>query len=58
MRVITFKVDENTLEELDRFCANSGLSRSSAIRIAIKKLISEGVEIKPKPKRVRKVELY
>jgi len=56
-RVVTFKIEERELEELDRFCARNGLTRSDAIRLAIKKLLNEGAEIKLRPIRVRKVVL-
>jgi len=54
MRVITFKMDERLLEELDRFCNALGMSRSEAIRLAITQLLRSGIKIRP---RVRAVEL-
>lgn len=41
MRVITFKIDEKTLEQLDIFAIRHGITRSDAIRMAIMKLLRE-----------------
>lgn len=41
MKVITFKVDEELLEKLDKFCSMYKINRSAAIRYAINKLLSE-----------------
>lgn len=57
LRLVTFKIDEKELEELDKFCERNGLTRSDAIRLAIRKLLNEGAEIKIKPIKVRKVIL-
>ena len=39
MRVITLKVDEKLLEELDRYAMRNGMTRSEAIRKAIKEFL-------------------
>ena len=39
MRVITFKIDEKLLEELDRYAMRNGMTRSDAIRKAIIELL-------------------
>jgi len=36
MRVVTFKLEEELLEQLDLYCINNKLDRSSVIRQAIK----------------------
>jgi len=41
LRVITFKLDDETLEMLDRYALTHGLTRSAAIRKAILKLLGE-----------------
>ena len=39
MRVVTFKIDEDLLELLDRYAVEHGVSRSVAIRRAISILL-------------------
>ena len=39
MRVVTFKIDERALIELDKYANRNGLSRSEVIRMAIEKFI-------------------
>ena len=39
LRIVTFKIDPTVLEMLDRYCITHGISRSEAIRTAIKILI-------------------
>jgi len=39
MRVVSFKIQEKLLEELDKFCIKKGMCRSDAIRLAIKMLL-------------------
>jgi len=39
MRVVTFKIEEDLFELLDVYAINNGLSRSEAIRKAIKELV-------------------
>jgi len=41
MRVITFKIEEDLFELLDIYAINNGLSRSEAIRKAIKELVQK-----------------
>ena len=38
-RVVTFKMDEHLLEELDKYAIRNGLTRSDAIRKAIIELL-------------------
>jgi metal-responsive CopG/Arc/MetJ family transcriptional regulator len=40
MRVVTFKMEEDLLEQLDLYCINNKLDRSSVIRQAIKFYLS------------------
>ena len=47
MRVVTFKIDDSLLDELDKFCAQAGLPRSECIRQAIKQMLRNGLTIKP-----------
>ena len=54
MRVITFKIDEDLLEELDSYAKLKGISRSEAIRRAIVQLLErEYKDILPEPKVIR-----
>jgi len=39
MRVITFKAEEEFIEEMDKFCKEFKINRSDLIRIAVKKFI-------------------
>ena len=39
MRVVTFKMDERLLEELDKYAMRNGMTRSDAIRKAILELL-------------------
>jgi metal-responsive CopG/Arc/MetJ family transcriptional regulator len=41
MRVVTFKVEEELLELLDRYAIKYGLNRSEAIRKAIEKMVRD-----------------
>ena len=54
MRVVTFKIDEELLEKLDRYALSLGMTRSDVIRKAIA-MIVEGKE--PRKIRIRKVVL-
>ncbi|MBP1357201.1 MAG: ribbon-helix-helix protein, CopG family [Sulfolobus sp.] len=58
MRVVTFKVEEDLLELLDRYAIKYGLNRSEAIRKAIEKAVKEelGKETVPVAK-VEKIRL-
>jgi metal-responsive CopG/Arc/MetJ family transcriptional regulator len=44
MRVVTFKVEEDLLELLDRYAIRYGLNRSEAIRKAIETLVKLDLE--------------
>jgi len=39
IRIVTFKLPDSLLEELDTYAFKHGISRSDAIRLAIKNLI-------------------
>ncbi|MEM4146946.1 ribbon-helix-helix protein, CopG family (plasmid) [Sulfolobus tengchongensis] len=41
MRVVTFKVEEDLLQQLDLYALNNRISRSEAIRYAIEMLLRE-----------------
>ncbi len=53
MRVVTFKMDEDLLEKLDTYARLKGMTRSEAIRLAIKKLLEEEPRLAPTPKVIR-----
>ena len=57
MRVVTFKLRDEELEELDRFAARSGLTRSDVIRRAIREYIRGNGRIPPIRYRIRKIVL-
>lgn len=40
MRIVTFKIEEDLLEELDRYASMTGESRSEVIRKALRYLIA------------------
>jgi metal-responsive CopG/Arc/MetJ family transcriptional regulator len=40
MRVVTFKIDEELLQQLDLYCVNNAKERSEVIRTAIKFYLS------------------
>ncbi|MEM0372948.1 MAG: ribbon-helix-helix protein, CopG family [Sulfolobaceae archaeon] len=44
MRVVTFKLEEDLLELLDRYAIRYGLNRSEAIRKAIETLVKSEME--------------
>ncbi|BCU68211.1 CopG family transcriptional regulator [Sulfolobales archaeon HS-7] len=58
MRVVTFKLDEEVFELLDRYATKHGYNRSEVIRKAIEKLVMEEIshEIVPVAK-VEKIKL-
>ena len=57
MRVVTFKLRDEELEELDRFAARLGMTRSDLIRRAIKRFMQNNGHLPlPRPK-IRKVIL-
>ena len=49
MRVVTIKMPEDLLEDLDRYAMNRGMSRSEAVRIAVKCLLKTGCDEVPQP---------
>ena len=58
MRIITFKLPEDLLEELDRYASAHGRSRSDVIREAIKSYINYCPQPRCQPRiRVRRVVL-
>ncbi len=54
MRVVTFKLEEDLLELLDRYAIKYGLNRSEAIRKAIETLVKQ--ELEKESVHVAKVE--
>jgi metal-responsive CopG/Arc/MetJ family transcriptional regulator len=58
MRVVTFKVEDNLLELLDRYAIKYNLNRSEAIRRAIERMIKEefSKEVIP-PAKIEKIKL-
>ena len=54
MRVVTFKIEEDVLELLDRYAIRYNLNRSEAIRKAIETLVKGDLEKESVP--VAKVE--
>ncbi len=44
MKVVTFKVEEDLLEQLDKYAIKHGLKRSEAIRKAIELLVRQELE--------------
>ncbi|QIW23401.1 ribbon-helix-helix protein, CopG family [Sulfolobus sp. S-194] len=58
MRVVTFKVEEDLLELLDRYAIKYGLNRSEAIRKAIESLVKTEIDKETVPvAKVEKVRL-
>ena len=59
MRVVTFKVEEDLLELLDRYAMKYSLNRSEAIRKAIMEMVKDEIkhEVVP-PTRVEKMKLW
>ncbi len=59
MRVVTFKVEEDLLELLDRYAIRYNLNRSEAIRKAIMEMVTDEIkhETVP-PARVEKMKLW
>jgi len=56
VRVVTFKLPERLLEQLDTYAIKTGMNRSDIIRLAIKNFIRESS--RPRPKyRVKRVVL-
>ena len=54
MRVITFKVEEDLLEQLDSYAIRHNLNRSEAIRKAIEELVKK--ELKDETVPAAKIE--
>ena len=54
MRIITFKIEEDVLELLEKYAIHHKLNRSQAIRKAIEMLVKEEIEKETVP--VAKVE--
>ena len=52
LRIVTFKVDEELLRRLDCYAAARGVSRSEAIREAIKRLLEEEGVCRPAAARL------
>jgi metal-responsive CopG/Arc/MetJ family transcriptional regulator len=59
MRVVTFKVEEDLLELLDRYAMKYSLNRSEAIRKAIMEMVKDEIkhEVVP-PAHVEKMKLW
>jgi len=58
MRVVTFKLEEDLLELLDRYAIRYGLNRSEAIRKAIETLVKSELEKETVPlAKVEKLRL-
>jgi metal-responsive CopG/Arc/MetJ family transcriptional regulator len=58
MRVVTFKIEEDLLELLDRYAIKHNLNRSEAIRRAIEQMVKEefSKEIIP-PMKIERIKL-
>ncbi|BBG27285.1 hypothetical protein IC007_1830 [Sulfuracidifex tepidarius] len=57
-KVVTFKVEQDLLELLDRYALKYGLNRSEAIRKAIEKAIQEELSKETVPlARVEKIKM-
>jgi metal-responsive CopG/Arc/MetJ family transcriptional regulator len=50
MRMITVKMEEDLLEQLDAFAIRNNLNRSEAIRLAIQKMLKEAEKKTTVPK--------
>jgi metal-responsive CopG/Arc/MetJ family transcriptional regulator len=44
VKVVTFKIEEELLEQVDLFAINNKLYRSEVIRLAIQKFLKEAVK--------------
>ena len=58
MRVITFKIDDDLLSELDKYAMRNSMTRSEAIRRAINELLRREFRPRVFRIRVRKVVVY
>lgn len=52
MRVITFKLDDETILKLNRVAGELGMSRSEVIRVAIASYLSKRFDEKAKSRKV------
>jgi len=58
MRVVTFKIEEDLLELLDRYAIKYNLNRSEAIRRAIEQMIKEEFENETiPPMKIERIKL-
>ena len=58
MRVVTFKIEEDLVEQLDRYAIRQGLNRSEAIRKLIEKVVKEQLSKETVPlAKVEKISL-
>ncbi|PUA33607.1 MAG: hypothetical protein B7O98_04105 [Zestosphaera tikiterensis] len=57
MRIVSIKIPENLLEELDSYAYRNNMSRSDVIRLAIKTYLANNNTPKPKIK-IRRVALF
>jgi Ribbon-helix-helix protein, copG family. len=58
MRVVTFKVEEDLLELLDRYAIKHNLNRSEAIRKAIENLVKDELDKEVVPvAKIEKIKL-
>ncbi len=55
MRVVSFKIEEELLELLERYAVLKNMSKSEVIRRAIKRYISDGFEA---PVITRRIKVY
>jgi len=44
-RIVTIKLDPETIDKIDQLAQKYGLTRSAVIRLAIRKLLEEGAKI-------------
>jgi len=57
MRIVSIKIPENLLEELDSYAYRNNMSRSDVIRLAIKTYLASNNTPKPKIK-IKRVALF
>jgi len=57
MRIVSIKIPENLLEELDSYAYRNNMSRSDVIRLAIKTYLANNNTPKPKIK-IKRVALF
>ncbi len=53
MKIITFKITDDLLEQLDRYCRWVGIPRSEVIRQALQRMLAPYVSGKGKAVKVR-----